>query len=473
MQINPSISVFDQDQKAVLHTYVKELLETVGLRVDCPQARELLTQHGATTVADQHLAIPGDLIEWAIQTAPKTVSIFDRAGNPAFTLGEGAAGTRFGVGVTNLYYQDPATDEVTPFTMAHLRTAVRLGHRLDGFDLVSTPGVLKDKESSEADLWATLTMTANTTKPLVLLISEEQQFIPVLDLIESLHGRQDTRPAVIPYFNPITPLVLNAETARKMAATIERGIPFIYSNYGMSGATTPITPGGSLVMLTAELLGGLVYAQLLKAGTPVILGSLPAAFDMQSMQSMYTPHAMLLNLACAEMMAYYGLPHSGTSGCVNGWGADLQLSGTMWMNHLTSCMGKVGLAPFVGGSFDSLAFSPAIVVLADEIIRLSRQFAAGFTLERNSAALDDVAAVGPGGNFLTSKLTFKLFRQMACESSIWPRYSLEQWQEKRQPTAETILRKHTLSLVDDLAPPADHDELMDRGTDFIRTGLAG
>jgi trimethylamine--corrinoid protein Co-methyltransferase len=278
---------------------------------------------------------------------------------------------------------------------------------------------------------------------------------------------------VIPYFNPITPLVLNAETARKMAATIERGIPFIYSNYGMSGATTPITPGGSLVMLTAELLGGLVYAQLLKAGTPVILGSLPAAFDMQSMQSMYTPHAMLLNLACAEMMAYYGLPHSGTSGCVNGWGADLQLSGTMWMNHLTSCMGKVGLAPFVGGSFDSLAFSPAIVVLADEIIRLSRQFAAGFTLERNSAALDDVAAVGPGGNFLTSKLTFKLFRQMACESSIWPRYSLEQWQEKRQPTAETILRKHTLSLVDDLAPPADHDELMDRGTDFIRTGLAG
>jgi trimethylamine--corrinoid protein Co-methyltransferase len=472
MNVSPSIRVFNQDQKEALHTYVKELLATVGLRVDCPQAHALFTRNGATPVVDKRITIPEDLIEWAIQTAPKTIEIFDRTGDPAFTLGAEDARTRFGVGVTNLYYQDPATDQVTPFSLDHMRTAVRLGHVLDEFDLVATPGIAQDKESTEADLWATLTMTANTTKPLVLLVSEAQQFLPVLNLIESLYGNQSARPAVIPYFNPITPLVLNAETAHKMAVTVERGLPFIYSNYGMSGATTPITPDGTLVMLTAELLGGLVYAQLLKAGTPVILGSLPAAFDMQSMMSMYTPHAMLLNLACAEMMAHYGLPHSGTSGCVNGWGADLQLSGTMWMNHLTSCMGKVGLAPFVGGSFDSLAFAPAIVVLANEIIRLSRQFTTGFTLDRASVALDDVAAIGPGGNFLTSKLTFKHFRQMACESSIWPRFSLEQWQAQDQPKAEAMLRDHTLNLIGDLKPPSDYIEVMARGVDFIRAELS-
>jgi len=36
-------------------------------------------------------------------------------------------------------------------------------------------------------------------------------------------------------------------------------------------------------------------------------------------------------------------------------------------------LGKVGLAPFVGGSFDSLAFSPALVVYSDEVIRQARK----------------------------------------------------------------------------------------------------
>ena len=39
---------------------------------------------------------------------------------------------------------------------------------------------------------------------------------------------------------------------------------------------------------------------------------------------------------------------------------------------LTSLLGKVDLAPFVGGNFDSLVFSPAAVVYADEVIRLSQ-----------------------------------------------------------------------------------------------------
>jgi trimethylamine:corrinoid methyltransferase-like protein len=214
-------------------------------------------------------------------------------------------------------------------------------------------------------------------------------------------------------------------------------------------------------------LGGLVYTQLLKEGAPVILGSLPAGFDMQTMSSLYTPHTMLLNLACAEMMDHYRLPHSGTSGSGSGWGADLLAAGTFWLNHLTSCMGKVGLAPFVGGNFDSLAFSPATVVLADEIIRLSRQFADGFTLDKSAVALDDVELIGPGGNFLMSDITCDLFRHMAYESNVWPRVTLEQWESQNSPKSDTLLREYTMQLLSGLAPPPDHDDLMARGKALI------
>jgi trimethylamine--corrinoid protein Co-methyltransferase len=151
---------------------------------------------------------------------------------------------------------------------------------------------------------------------------------------------------------------MNAGTTDKMQSAIERSLPFIYSNYGMVGMSTPITPAGTLSLLIAELLAGLTLSQLIKEGTPVILGSLPAYFDMKDMLDYYDPLTFVLNLACAEMMSHYHLPHAGTSGSGLGWGPDLLAGGLLWMDHLTACLGKVGLAPFVGGNLGSKAFSP-------------------------------------------------------------------------------------------------------------------
>ena len=96
------------------------------------------------------------------------------------------------------------------------------------------------------------------------------------------------------------------------------------------------------------------------------------------MGSSYTPTSYLLNLACAEMMSFYKIPHCGTSGSGNGWGADLSAAGDLWLNHLTSFIGKVGCAPFVGGNFDSMAFSPSTVILSNQIIGEAKKFAKGF-----------------------------------------------------------------------------------------------
>ncbi len=51
---------------------------------------------------------------------------------------------RFGLGVTTLYYQDPETDELSPFSRKHVETCVRLGNTLASFDFVATPGILRE-----------------------------------------------------------------------------------------------------------------------------------------------------------------------------------------------------------------------------------------------------------------------------------------------------------------------------------------
>jgi trimethylamine--corrinoid protein Co-methyltransferase len=445
-----------------------KILSETGVRVDSDAARSLFEKAGCRVLPDHRVVIPAESVQWAIDQAPDHVDIFDRTGNPAFTIGAGGGNrTRFGIGVTNLYFQDPETDGIIPFSIDHVATTARLAQTLMQFDLLSTPGIAQDLPPQTADLHTTLQMMANTVKPLVVLVSEHRCFGPVLDLIEQVHGNLTEQPFVMPYVNPISPLVLNEETIGKMTMTIDRGLPLIFNNYGMSGATTPITPGGTLALLNAELLAGLVLSQLIRAGTPIILGSLPAGFDMRSMMSLYTPHTMLLNLACAEMMAYYGLPHSGTSGSGPGWGPDLLAAGGFWMNHFSSLLGKVGLAPFVGGNFDSMVFSPAAVVYADEVIRLSRIFADGFALDEATVALEEIDTIGPGGNFLMSDLTSALFRDLPYDSPIWPSKTLDQWQANGSVPADKVLRTYAGEVLNHLAQPTDHDDLMDRGRVFI------
>lgn len=463
--IRPKLAVLSEAQIEQIHHDSLRILATVGVRVDSPRARQAFARAaGLARVDGERVYLPGDLVEWALDVAPRSVEIYDRRGNAAFKL-PGAA--RFGMGVTSLYYQDPENESVTPFGRRHMAALARLGQGLDSFDVISTLGIVQDVPAEVSDLYATLEMVANSTKPLVLLISADEAFAGVVDLLEHLHGDLAERPFVMPYLNPITPLVINAGTADKMFLSAERGLPFIYSNYGMAGASTPITPAGSLVLLNAELLAGLVLGQLIREGTPMVLGSLPAFFDMRGLASFYDPSSYLVDLACAEMMVHYGLPHCGTSGSGMGWGADLIAAGHQWFNHLISCLGKVGLVPFIGDNLGAKAYSPTVAVFANEVITQARRFATGFHLDDGSVGLDEIAEVGPGGSFLTSPSTLRLLRRAYYQSPLWQNLTLEEWQARGRPRASDVLRRHTVRLLQEAQAPEDHDELMARGQSFI------
>ena len=462
----PHLDVLNEEQIGRIHHVSLEILSSTGVRVESERAREAFEQALGPSVLDGEIVrIPADLVEWAIEVAPPTLDIYDRQGNLAVQLGN--RGPTFGIGVTNLFYQDPETDAVAPFHRQHMRTATRLGNTLPNIDLVSTIGVLRDLSPDVADLYATLEMVANTTKPLVVLVSEEPQFPLALDLLEHLCGDLAAKPFVIPYVNPVTPLVINRGTADKMFVATERGLPLIYSSYGMSGMSTPITPGGTLALLNAELLAGLTLSQLIREGAPIILGILPMAFDMKAMEPLFDPWSFALNLACAEMMTYYAIPHCGTSGSGDGWSMDVVAAGTMWANHLTSVLGRVGLCPFVGSGFGSTVFAPHMAVYADEVIAQARRLAKGFSLQDDDLSLAEIKEAGPGGSFLASGQTFRLIRDAYFTSDTFPLFDLEKWEEEGSPQAIDFLRRRTCHLLEHPLVPEDHGELIERGEVYI------
>jgi trimethylamine--corrinoid protein Co-methyltransferase len=464
--VQPKIKLLSEEQIQQIHRYVLRILSETGMRVDSDVVIEMLRKTGQVQIQERIVKFSSEIVEQSIQSAPSVIQMYTRQGEPAFRLGDDRL--RFGIGVTALYYQAPVGDNLELFTRQHMRILTQLGSSLPNYDVISTLGIVGDVPATLSDLYGNLEMLANTTKPLVVLTSDEDNFSPLMNMFESLHGDLGMKPFVMPYFNPVSPLVMDAGTILKMRVAIEHGLPFIYSNYSLVGASTPLTPAGTLALLLAELLAGLIVSQVIKPGTPISVGMLPAFFDMKSMLNFYDPQSVLLNIACAEMMAQYNLPHCGASCSGMGWGMDLIAVDPYWMNILTFALIKGGLAPFIGDGLTSKSISPCSIVNIHEVIEQALRFANGFQLDDVQVALDEIEKAGPGGSFLSSPSTLKNFKTGYYTSPIYPRWSMEKWQTEGQPDAQQVLRDKTQAMIQDLSGPPDCDELVGKGNEYIQ-----
>jgi len=112
-------------------------------------------------------------------------------------------------------------------------------------------------------------------------------------------------------------------------------------------------------------------------------------------------------------------------------------------------------------------------VYANQVIRQARLFSAGFRVDDEAVAMDEVAAIGPAGNYLMADNTCKLFRQFDYGNEIWPSLTLEQWQAEGEPRADDLIRNYTRQLLADLSAPKDYEELTAKGEAYIALATGG
>lgn len=464
--VRPQLTMMSEEQILTAHKNVLKVLNETGVRVDSPSILQMLELKLGLKSQDRIIKFPAEVVGDAIKSAPRTIDLYDRRGELKLKLG--ADRLRFGVGVTALFYQNPVDETLDIFKRRNFQELVRLGSSLKHYDVVSTVGIIRDVPEEMTDLYGSLEHIANTTKPLVLLVSDENKFPDVMQMFEMLHGDLGIKPFIIPYFNPVSPLVMNAGTVDKMKISIDRGLPIIFSNYSMAGASTPLTPAGTLTLLMAELLAGLVISQTIKKGAPIMLGMLPVYFDMRTMLNFYDPQSVLISVACSEMMKHYGIPHCSTSGSGSGWGMDLIAADIYWMNTLSLLLSHGHLAPFIGDSHGSKSISPTTFVHVHEIIDQALRFQDGFQLDDINSAIEEIAKVGPGKNFLNQPSTMRNYKSGYYVSNVYPHYSMEKWQEAGAPAARKVLREKTQDLMASAAAPEDHEEIIRKGEAFIK-----
>jgi trimethylamine--corrinoid protein Co-methyltransferase len=466
-KVQPRIQFLSEEQKKLFYEKALWVLETVGVKVECPEMVRKFADQPGVRCEGHVVKLPGKLVEQALETAPRQVDVYNRRAEQAFSLWpDFNHHTRFSIGSPTLNYQHPETREVEEWKRCHTGLIAGLANSLGSFDAIATPGTIHDYSPKQADYYSTLELLANTDKPIILLVSKDNAFSGVLNFIEHLFHQLREKPFVIPYVNNISPLVLNKGTTDKMKTAYSYSLPVIFNNYVMAGASTPITPAGCMTLAIAELLMGITCSQLIQPGAKIIAGSLSNSFNMSTMNAFYSPSSLVVSHSVAEMMDYFAIPHSGTSGNSLGWEGDLIEAGIKWLNYLPSIMGKVGLCPFAGPVFQATTLSATGIVLASEVIREARKYAQGFEIDDN-LLLDEIQEVGHGGSYLGTQSTFEQFRDYQPESSIWPSLTLESWKNSGMPTTTSILRENTLHLLNHPVLPEDCKEILEKGEEYI------
>ena len=156
-------------------------------------------------------------------------------------------------------------------------------------------------------------------KPLFFCCSDADSARAIYDMAVLIAGSQERfrlAPTVAAISSAISPLSWDDATLEKIIFCAEKGIPQALFPGLQAGATSPATFAGTLVQGSAESLSGLVVAQLVRSGAPVIYGALTTIMDMATAIFSYgAPEMNLMTAAMVQMAQHYHLPFFGTAGC--------------------------------------------------------------------------------------------------------------------------------------------------------------
>lgn len=385
---NPGFRCLSLQQIQQIHKATLEVLEITGVDIYDESALALLQQAGAY-VTGIRVRFPSALVEWAISVAPESMTIWSRDGIPTLQLA--GRNVYFGPGPTCPNILDMYTGKRRLVRRDDVEDYARLCDALPNIDFMMSMGILAEgAETSDVQEFAA--MILNTKKPIVAWAWNEAGAQDILDIALAFRNSLDDlrqRPNYMFYCEPTAPLQHTGEALRILLFTAELGLPIIYGAGPVGGASSPVTIEGMIVCGNAEVLSGLVIAQLKRKGTPFIFGSGTGPLDMASMTVAYgAPEFILGQAALSEMASFYGLPSWGFGGCSDSKLPDEQMAIQSVLWNLFSSLSGANLVHDVGFIESGLTGSMEAIVINDEIIGMVRSMLRGIGLSQEALNLD-------------------------------------------------------------------------------------
>lgn len=433
---SPQFRILSDAQIYEIYLAALEVLERTGVDVFDEESVDLLVSAGSRVEGKRRVHIPAYLVEDALKSAPKRITLASRDGQRKVLL----EGTKvyFGTGSDCPYILDPFTGERRMFTKEDVGKAALLCDYLSNIDFFMSLGLVSDVPAPVSDRHQFQAMLLNTIKPVIFTAHDEAGMADIIDMATiAMGGREKLRsnPCIALYAEPSSPLQHSKTAVRKLLMAAQESIPVVYTPGHTAGGTGPVTLAGVLVVNNAEVLSGLVISQLRQKGAPFIVGGLPTLLDMRTAIFCYgAPEMHMASAALAEIAHYYRLPMFGTAGCSDAKVMDQQAAIESSFSCLMAALSGANLVHDVGYLEYGLTGSYEMMVMTNEIIAMVKRIMRGIDVNEESLALDVIDKVGPGGNFLQEKHTLHHFRMEHWPPDLIDRSSYGKWKQDRGKT---------------------------------------
>ncbi len=442
-------SLLSEGQKRLIHSELLEILQYTGANIHHEEARQLLADHGCP-VKDHRVFFPSQLVRWAVHNIPPVTTIHHWDDRSTETLRIEQDRTYFGPGPTCPWFIDPETGERRRYLQKDAATVARVCDALPEMGFVMSLGTISDVPQGLSDIYEFAEMIQNTSKPVIAWSYSLEHCRDIHNIASIIAGGEEElrhRPVYILYNEPISPLSMDRQAVDKLMWCARMGVPQIFAPANTAGATVPATHAAHIVVSLAEALIGVVLAQLTKPGSCIVIGGTQSIMDMKAMTFCYgAPELSVLSAGISEMAEYMGLPSFIAGGCSDSKTVDLQSAIEANISLQSSLLTSGNLVHDLGFLASGMTGSLTQLVMADEILAMSRHIVQGIEVTEEAMATDEITRAGPSGSHLNSAHTRNRSRGH-FRPRFMDRNSHEHWFENGQVTMKQRIEEYTRSLI--------------------------
>jgi trimethylamine--corrinoid protein Co-methyltransferase len=432
--MRPSINVISDEQIVRVLDEAKRILSEIGIEVRGPRLRQRLLELGLTmrdTAGDgERMLFPPDVVDRAIAGAPREFTLYDRAGQPHATLGGDRV--HFVPGSSGLKILDHRTNETRPANTRDFIEYARLCDGLEHIAYLATAFSTNDIEPQVSDAWRLYLALLNSQKPIVSGAFTEHGVPRMAEMMQLFRrDRADlvARPMSIFTITATGFFRYGEDSCQNLIDCVESGIPIEIVPVTLMGLIAPVTLIGATVFHTADVLAGIVMAQLVKPGAPVLFGGAPATFHMKTAQSpMAAIEALYLDVAYVAVAKQLGLPTQSYMALGEGKFIDAQAGAETFGSALLAALAGVNSVSGPGMLDYVLTFSLAKLVLDDELCAQALHFARGLEIKDDLPALGLVRGLLAEKHLITHEHTTKHWqKELYLPGPVYDRTNREQF----------------------------------------------
>ena len=431
--MQPKLTLLNDELIARILEEAYELLQCPGIKVQNPEARDLLAAAGAKLYPEnQVIGIPASLVQKALESVPREFYLYDYEGNPVVHYGGDTV--HFDPGSSGIAMLNPETLEHDTTETPHLIRLLKVAEQLSQYDAQSTAVICHEVPKDIQDSYRLYLALLYSKKPIVTGAFTNKTVQEMIDMLALFAGSAEAareKPRAVFDVCPAPPLIWSNFGAGNLIALARAGIPAEIVSVPLSGAAAPVTMLGTITQHTAECLAGITIHQLAGAGSPIVWGGAAAIFDMRKGATpMGAVETAMLDCSYAQVAKSLNMPTHTYLGATDSKLVDAQAG---LESGITAMIGALSGINMISGSgmLDFLACHSAEKLVIDaEGIAMARRMLMGVRQHTETLATGfyDEKINFKGGDFLKQKITLKLFREeQHLPSGVIDRDSTRAW----------------------------------------------